>query len=598
MAPKGGIRQRLGLPPRDGLRERSRSPPRGDFQTGGSSSSTSRPLSLCQPHDSSLRSVLRDLFLANTLSAVEASRLARGAERSGAGDVADMASAGSRGTNKNVHRDLVRSLLRGCTMPSLYFAKVPLWQQGQMVELDFPFLLPHEVLGHLHTARPDLLEQTRPAADSLPELRALVAKVEESLGVPGLLPVGLHGDGVPYSKRQSLEALSWNFPGQPQWERILFTAVPKKHCCQCGCKGKHTFDKILEVFTWSMRCCLQGAYPSARHDGQPLERERAKLANKALGSRAFLAQVRGDWPFLKQLFQFPGWNSTRLCWRCKATQDTYRVCHADAPWRSQRISAVEFLQELQASGVQPSPLLGCPGFRLDYVAIDWLHTVDLGVSQDILGNVFCEFMATQGGNKSQQLKTLWQRIRQYYQEVKPSSQLDGLTWDMVQSTGKSPKLKAKGGETRYLVPLAAELAQECLAARPCSHSEAVSQLVQLLLDLYHCVGRTPFDAAQGALLSRRLCVLYQALAQEAQAQGKPAWVQKPKLHLLQELMEYSTVDLGSPQNFWTYKDESWVGWLGKAAHRRGGADTPVCAATRALSRYRALASESVSFKID
>ena len=605
MAPKGGIKQRLGIAsgkapsPTGSARRRSRTPTR-QGRLSEASGSSSRPLAVtsAQVADLDLRAVVRELFMTNELSAAQASRVARAGQASGAQGVEDLAAAGARGTNKNIHRDLMRSLTKGCVLPPLYMAKVPVWNNGGQELVDFPLLLPHEVLAHLHKANPQLLARALPSPEVHPELCAIVATTEQELKTgPCLVPLGLHGDGVPYTKGQSLEAVSWNLVAQPLWERVLFAAVPKQFCCQCSCKGKHTWDAILQVFAWSMHCLLLGVHPSLRHDGQPLDKQRQALASQPLGCKATLLQARGDWPFLKQLFQFPSWNATRMCWKCKATQETYKLCHLGAPWRSQRLSSTDFLQELHSSGGTPSPLLSCPGFKLDFVGIDWLHTVDLGVAQDVLGNLFWEALSLEEGTRRNQLQALWSKIQAFYREHKPSSQLDALTLEMLYQPGKSPKLKAKGGETRYLVPFGAQLAQQCYLTNSTKHWEAVATLLSLLLQIYQCVAQVPFEQAKGAELTRKFSILFQVLAQEAAENGVVAWVQKPKLHLFQELMEYSAIDLGSPQHFWTYRDEAWVGWLGQAAHRRGGQDTPVCAATRALTRYRALASEAPDFSL-
>lgn len=260
------------------------------------------------------------------------------------------------------------------------------------------------------------------------------------------------------------------------------------------------------------------------------------------------------------------------------------------------MTSSEYLQQLVKAQIRPSILLGCPGFNLDMVAIDWLHTVDLGVSQDMIGCLLIEAAQLEEGNKSSQLQRIWSKIRAYYAEVKPPSQLDNLTFDMLVQPGKSPKLKAKGGETRYLVPFAKRLAEDCYERAPTQHWQTVRAIMRLLLELYEGVAQVPYDPETGAEKCRRMCSLYQCLATEAVENGVIGWIQKPKLHLMQELLEYSVMDLGSPQNFWCYRDEAWVGWLGKAAHRRGGKDGPSCAATRALQRYRALANETMELR--
>ena len=302
MAPKGGIKQRLGLAkkevePEQKPRSRSRSLGRASSPPPsalGSNSSSSTALSVRGSSANTLRAAVRDLFLSNTISAVDAAKLARAGKASGATDVTDLAAAGGSGNNRNTRRDLMRSLLRGCKMPPLYEAKVPLWFEGQAKLYDFPMLLPHEVLAHLKMVSPHLLEEARPAAAAMPELLAVVSSLEAKLATgPGLIPLGLHGDVVPYTKSQSLEALSWNLPAKPLWERILFTVVPEKFCCQCGCKGARSWDAMAEVFSWSARCMVLGVHPTLRHDGQPLDPPRQRLASKPLGFKAPLVQVRG-----------------------------------------------------------------------------------------------------------------------------------------------------------------------------------------------------------------------------------------------------------------------------------------------------------------
>ena len=55
------------------------------------------------------------------------------------------------------------------------------------------------------------------------------------------------------------------------------------------------------------------------------------------------------------------------------------------------------------------------------------------------------------------------------------------------------------------------------------------------------------------------------------ARGIGFWRTKPKLHLLQEILEYTALEAGSPSRYWTYMDESWGGWLATTGgqERRG-----------------------------
>ena len=75
------------------------------------------------------------------------------------------------------------------------------------------------------------------------------------------------------------------------------------------------------------------------------------------------------------------------------------------------------------------------------------------------------------------------------------------------------------------------------------------------------------------------------------AQGGDAWKVKPKLHLFQELLEFTAVEAGNPRNFWTYKDEDWGGWLAKRGARRGGASWAANVSLNLVNRFRALTQD-------
>ena len=90
------------------------------------------------------------------------------------------------------------------------------------------------------------------------------------------------------------------------------------------------------------------------------------------------------------------------------------------------------------------------------------------------------------------------------------------------------------------------------------------------------------------MLLENACRLDVSLESFAVASGDAlSWRVKPKLHMLQELILYVSVEFGSARNFWTYQDESWGGWLSNCAARRGGAKFAGTVAFGLLQRYRA-----------
>jgi hypothetical protein len=96
------------------------------------------------------------MFLTNKLSALETHDLVHSGTAAGAKGVEDLALAGHSGSlPKNLHRDILRKLLKNCDWPSEYYAEVPIVYKSDqtIVNVSFPFLLPHEVLYHLTTTR-------------------------------------------------------------------------------------------------------------------------------------------------------------------------------------------------------------------------------------------------------------------------------------------------------------------------------------------------------------------------------------------------------------------------------------------------------------
>ena len=184
---------------------------------------------------------------------------------------------------------------------------------------------------------------------------------------------------------------------------------------------------------------------------------------------------------------------------------------------------------------------------------------------------------------------LWQKVKDMYKVHKPPSRLDNLTLEMFREDARTPpSLKAKGGESRYLLPILYELTAHWRADAGNRHSYTAGSAIKCLYELQLIISVAPYDKVKAAELSKNFCCLYTALEQEALAAGSNyAWRSKPKLHMLQQMVEYTADDWGSPENFWTYVDESWVGFIGKLAQRRGGRIGPNVPATRMLNAYRA-----------
>ena len=235
-------------------------------------------------------------------------------------------------TSRNSRRDLRRMLQKGSAWPSLYITEVRCWNVAEACETWQPlaFLLPHEIVGAIakHADLDELMSTN--ALDPLSKEH--LEKCEAEAGCK-LLGIGIWGDAIPcqWDRDESVECVSMNFPGLgEEWKevRIPITALPH------ALLSTNTWHDIQQVIKDSLVAAALGRYWDERPDGKAWvstggrevsDRQRKKLAGKAIGVRAALVQVRGDWKFFKEVFHFPGWRELRgCCWICGCTPGQVR----------------------------------------------------------------------------------------------------------------------------------------------------------------------------------------------------------------------------------------------------------------------------------
>lgn len=407
--------------------------------------------------------------------------------------------------------------------------------------------------------------------------------------------IGQHNDGMPFQKSESLEITSWNLPAVPWAERVFHSCIEKQLLCKCGCFGRHTINAILSIFVWSLRLLYVGKKPVERHDGTQFTRYDKQCGRRNYGKDttwgwfARLCEVRGDWMNYKFLFGFKGWTGENICYCCAANKSTmpYWDFSSKALWRAHRLTTYAFMQLMRANGISNSVLFDAPGFILSMIMVDVLHCLDLGVSQEALGNLFHYFMTKMsvGKNKSERLFVLWRKIKDYYDRSRPPSRLNKLTEEMVKRSGKSPKLRAKGAETRHLVPFSVELCDDLCKNEPTVFHETLLSMFKHLYSFYQRMGKEPFDKRHASESAKSFLLLY---AQVSKDTAEDLWKIKPKFHMMQELAEFQTESSGDPSRFWAYADESFVGAVGKIAFSRGGKRLADTTPRNVIAKYRGL----------
>ena len=140
-----------------------------------------------------------------------------------------------------------------------------------------------------------------------------------------------------------------------------------------------------------------------------------------------------------------------------------------------------------------SPVFAVPGFVFYMICIDMLHAVDLGIAQEIVGNIFWEALGSfaPGKNHKLQVAELERKLKAHYSSMKTRNRIGHLTKDMIRRDGKALRLVAKGAKTKHVVPFALEIAVALHAAKGDEHSYKVLQCVSGLLDFYMCSAMKP-----------------------------------------------------------------------------------------------------------
>ena len=541
----------------------------------------------CSKRDLDAENAFRDRvkrrIVTNRLSATEVHK-----------DFAAATAAGARGSTdllmtqpgSHSRRDLLNKVLRDSEWSGLYWAQIPvkdLKSKGSKL-IWCPFLLPHEWLPlYCKQKGADLDLQSKLE----PELAERMAKLKAELKADFLVGLGLHGDGVPINgtmNEDSLDVFNLNMVTSLEHAalRIPFVCMQQKHQ-----QPKETFDAIVAILCWSLRCLASGLKPQSRHDGSawlPSDKHRAAPVSPAkgaasaddekLGVQAVLVELRADWVFFNKLLKFPQWNQhDGLCWRCTCTFANIRTLDtASAHWRFERLKPGDFLAWCRRQGKPVSELFSLPGVDADIVFPDWMHSADMGVGPDVIAHVFVECLPYfEGSNKEERCKKLWEFIQQFYQQrqVEHSFRMQTFRLEDFERKGQPNKFRGKAAFTR---PLVAMLPMLCRAVLPDTDwCKGVSSVAVALASCYDLMKNAP--SPELAHASQQFANAYCAckLHVEGNDPNSLHWHVKPKLHLFQELCEYSR---RNPRDFWCYRDETFGNVMALFAVRRGGADNP------------------------
>ena len=213
--------------------------------------------------------------------------------------------------------------------------------------------------------------------------------------------------------------------------------------------------------------------------------------------------------------------------------------------------------------------------------LHFFEVVACPFAKDYIGNLMLVILRTFGGSEDIKLAQLYEHISQYYAEVGATSKLDNLTMNMIRAkAGKSPKLKAKAGEIRDLVPWCLKACKDLLNHEDVEHHTCTAAS-SYLVEVCSCLSVDQFDKDKFHAAGTNFLKLYLAL-EEAVGTDSFRWKWKPKFHMMAHLC---TSSLSSPAKYWTYRDESFGGSMSHTATHRGGANWPSAISRNSLNKF-------------
>ena len=483
--------------------------------------------------------------------------------------------AKSATTRKNAARDLRREFNTHTDVPLVYEAEGVFWNRRllEQYKAKVKFVLPFEVMMQFGSGF-DVSEYNA-LSDTQEGLRNDLAEWCQNLSITDrgdIAVASLWGDAAPYHSRGRDQVIlfAWNIISGIWHRRYWLCAMGARQACKCGCSGRCSFAIIWDVLAWVGRVCMTGVYPSCRHDGTPFsestfanDKRRAGLGGKPLPFKLAFLRARGDWSWYKQALSLQGWANasinSRTCWICKATRRNMSEFSLTASWRATRLTHREYITEVYEQGRHLSGLFKLPAFQLKYVLIDLMHTGDLGVILDCIGNVFYENFRSSGGTAQRHAEPcsrILYLIKVVAHELQMPAPINDLTIGMLRLRGGPPRLKVKAAEARDLLKICLKMLQMFFPPNS-EHDQTRFRCVETLYWFY--MELDAWDPATSpdriASLARRHCLLYAQLSFE-QAPGSKTWRIFPKHHLFVHLAELAT---NNPRDDWAYADEAAIG---------------------------------------
>ena len=234
---------------------------------------------------------------------------------------------------------------------------------------------------------------------------------------------------------------------------------------------------------------------------------------------------------------------------------------------------MDFFVRQRQQGKFISKLFSIPGFGTENCKVDFLHAADLGITSDFIGSFlyYLQSERIRGQSMLQRCAKLCADIHSFYERNGTQDRLPKLLPTMLRSQDKGkikvPKLRAKAGEARSLVPCMIELAHKHLDMSK-EHEATMLRAAEALQAIYTGLSTATWNIEEFQNNVQVFLLFMSSLEEFFQADL--LFRVKPKAHLLFECSRDESEEGASPALYWTYRDEPFGHTLATLAGRRGG----------------------------
>jgi len=272
----------------------------------------------------------------------------------------------------------------------------------------------------------------------------------------------------------------------------------------------------------------------------------------------------------------------------KQGPNLYSNFAGDAGYLSTAISHQDYVSR------EGTALCTIPGFHLSFVFFDILHTIHLGIGQDIAGSVMsllCKFGWYGAGDTDVQLKRCWLRFKRWRRNHALDDSIEVFSSKMLGRSGSVRAFAVLGTKAHKNKVILFYLAAEALAFsrwRPGEVPNRIARCVWGICAFLRAVDEagmflTPSEVDAATRAGTVCCHQYVWLATWGMTNAEAVFRIRPKLHYFHHMV-LSLGKLPNPKLGATWLDEDFVGQaVGIAA-----ATHTLSLPWRFLERYRLL----------